>query len=80
MHIFTLHYYIHLSSLPECNKIAIMLNPLFSMSIFWTNIGEALRKHLDKLKENEERMKKARKEHAEKVAKQQAERARSLGS
>jgi hypothetical protein len=43
-------------------------------------VGEALRQHLDKLKENEERMEKARKEHTEKVAKQQAERARALGS
>jgi hypothetical protein len=43
-------------------------------------VGEALRQHLDKLKENEERMEKARKAHAEKIAKQQAERARALGS
>lgn len=43
-------------------------------------VGEALRHHLNKLKENEERMEKARREHLEKVAKQRAERARALGS
>jgi hypothetical protein len=43
-------------------------------------VGKALRQHLDKLKENEERMEKARREHLEKVAKQRAERARALGS
>lgn len=42
-------------------------------------VGEALRHHLNKLKENEERMEKARREHLEKVAKQRAERARALG-
>jgi hypothetical protein len=43
-------------------------------------VGNSLREMLDKMRENEERMEKARQEHLEKVAKQQAERAMALGS
>jgi hypothetical protein len=43
-------------------------------------VGNSLREMLNKIRENEEKMARERKAHLEKVAKQQAERARALGS